>query len=93
MVTDEGELKGVLTLRDIKSVAQANWEVTQVGNVMTPVEKLKIARPDQDILGVLEQMSESNINQMPVVSEGRVIGLITRDNVFRFLHTRSELKI
>ncbi|MFQ5996007.1 MAG: site-2 protease family protein [Dehalococcoidales bacterium] len=93
LVTDHGELNGILTLGNIKSVAQPNWEVTQVRDIMTPVEKLKVASPDQDILSVLEQMDESNINQMPVVSEGRVVGLITRDNVIRFLQTRSRLGI
>ena len=91
LVADEGELKGILTLQNIKSVAQPNWEVTRVKDIMTPMEKLKVARPDQDVLSVLEQMDESNINQMPVVREGRVIGLIARDNLIRFLRTRSEL--
>jgi len=93
LVTDEGELKGILTLRNIQSVAQSNWEVTPVGNVMTPVEKLRIAHPDQDVLSVLGQMDEANINQMPVVSEGRIVGLITRDNLIRLFHTRSKLGI
>ena len=93
LVTEEGELKGILTLRNIQSVAQSNWEVTPVGNVMTPVEKLKIAHPDQDVLSVLGQMDEANINQMPVVSEGRIVGLITRDNLIRLFHTRSKLGI
>ena len=91
LVADEGELKGILTLQNIKSVTQPNWEVTQVKNIMTPVEKLKVASPDQEALSVLEQMDENNINQMPVVNEGRVIGLIARDNLIRFLRTRSEL--
>ena len=93
LVTDDGEMKGIMTLGNIKSVARADWGSTPVKNVMTPVEKLRAAYPDQDILSVLEQMDESNINQMPVVNEGRVIGLITRENVFRFLHTRSRLGI
>jgi Zn-dependent protease/predicted transcriptional regulator len=93
LVTDDGEMKGIMTLGNIKSVARADWGSTPVKNVMTPVEKLRVAYPDQDILSVLEQMDESNINQMPVVNEGRVIGLITRENVFRFLHTRSRLGI
>jgi Zn-dependent protease/predicted transcriptional regulator len=93
LVNDDGKLNGILTLGNIKSVAQSNWGLTPVKNVMTPVEKLRTASPDQDILGVLEQMDESSINQLPVVSEGRVIGLITRDNVIRFLQTRSRLGI
>ncbi len=93
LVADEGGIRGILTLPNIKSVPQPNWDVTQVKDIMTPVDKLKIAHPDQNALNILEQMDESNINQMPVVSEGRVIGLITRDNLIRILHTRSELGI
>ena len=51
---------------------------------MTPVNKLKVAHPDQDALSVLEQMEENDINQIPVVSGGRVIGLIARDSLLRF---------
>lgn len=91
LVADEGGVRGILTLHNIKSVSQPNWDVTQVNEIMTPVDKLKIAHPDQDALSILEQMDEGNINQMPVVSEGRVIGLVTRDNLIRLLRTRSEL--
>jgi len=91
LVSDGGELKGILTLDNIKSVAEPNRYVTQVKDIMTPTEKLKVAHPDQEALNILEQMDENDINQMPVVSEGRVIGLITRDNLIRFLRTRSEL--
>ncbi len=89
LVAEEGRLMGVLTLHNIKTVSQPNWGATQAKDIMTPVDKLKVAYPDQDALSILEQMDESNINQMPVVSEGRVIGLITRDNLIRFLHIRS----
>jgi predicted transcriptional regulator len=60
---------------------------------MVPASRLKIASPEQDALSVAEQMEESEINQMPVASEGRVIGLVTRDNLLRFLRTRAELGI
>jgi len=91
VVADEGNLKGILTLRDIKSVPQQSWGATRVKDVMTPVDKLKVAYPEQEAIGILEQMGESDINQMPVVTGGRVIGLITRDNLIRFLRVRSEL--
>jgi len=90
LVADEGKLKGILTLHNIKPVSQQNWDVTQVKEIMTPINKLKVAHPDQDALSILEQMDEDDINQMPVVSEDRVIGLIARDNLIRLLRMRSE---
>ena len=90
LVAEEGRLMGILTLHNIKTISQPDWAVTQVKEIMTPVDKLKAASPDQDALSILGQMDESNINQMPVVSEGRVIGLIARDNLIRFLHIRSQ---
>ncbi len=93
LVGDESRLEGILTLHNIKSAPQESWDVTQVREIMTPVDKLKVAHPDQDALSVLERMDEENINQMPVVSDGRVIGLIIRDNLMRLIRTRSELKI
>ncbi len=89
LVAEEGKLMGILAVHNIKTVSQPNWGVTQVKEIMTPVDKLKVAYPDQDALSILEQMDEGNINQMPVVSEGRVIGLIARDNLMRFLRIRS----
>ena len=84
---------GVVTLQNIKAAPQHNWADTQVQDIMIPLDKLKVAHPDQDALSMLEQMEESEVNQMPVVSDGRVIGLITRDNLLRFLRIRSELKM
>ena len=93
LVADEDEVRGVLTLHNIKSVSQSSWGVTQVKEIMTPIDRLKTAYPGQDALSILEQMDESSINQMAVVSEGRIIGLITHDNLIRLLRTRSELGI
>jgi len=92
MVADEGRLEGIVALQNIKPVSKQNWGVVSVKEVMTPIDKLKVAYPDQDALSVLEQMEESNINGIPVVSGERVIGLITRDNVVNFLRTYSEFK-
>jgi Zn-dependent protease len=93
LVADEDRFKGILTLRNIKSVPQSNWDTTPVEKIMVPADQLKVARPEQDALSVVEQMNENDINQMPVVHEGRVIGLITRDNLIRALRTRTDLGV
>jgi Zn-dependent protease len=93
LVTEGERLKGILTLQNIKSVPQSKWDTTRIDKVMVPAKQLKIASPDQDALSVVEQMDESEINQMPVASEGKIIGVVSRDRLLRFLRTRTELKI
>ncbi|TET26669.1 MAG: site-2 protease family protein [Dehalococcoidia bacterium] len=93
MVVSEGRVEGVLTLENIKSVPQRRWSVTKVREIMTPLERLAVAHPDQDALDILEQMDEKEINQIAVVDGGRVIGLIDRNNLIRFLRVRSELGV
>ncbi len=91
VVADEGRLQGMLTLQNIKSISQQDWISTRVSEIMTPVDKLKAAHPNQDAQSIMEEMDERDINQMPVLSEGRVIGLVTRDRLMKFLRTRYEL--
>ena len=93
LVVDEGRLKGILVLHNIKAVPRPNWGVIRVKDIMVPVDKLIIARPDQDALSIMEQVAEHGIEQIPVISEGRVIGLIDCDNLMKFLRIRSELGI
>ena len=93
LVTDGGELRGILTLQNIKSVDQKEWYAKSVGNAMTPAERLKVTRPDEEVLSVIEQMEGYGLSQMPVVSDGRITGLIDRDDVLRLLYTRSRLGI
>ena len=93
LVTDAGEVKGLVTLHNIKSVPQSNWDNTPVEKIMVPADQLNVVRPEQDALSILEQMDENDISHMPVVDERRVIGLITRDNLARFLQTRAELRV
>jgi len=93
LVADEDGFKGMLTLHDIKSVSPQNWGVTQVKEIMTPLNKLKVAHPNQDALSILEEMDENNVSHMPIVSEGRIIGLIARDNLITLIRTRSDLGV
>ena len=93
LIAEGDRLRGILTMHNIKSVPQSKWDMTQVEQIMVPPERLKVASPDQDALSIAEKMDENEINQMPVVSEGRVMGLVTRDNLLRFLRTRTELRI
>jgi predicted transcriptional regulator len=56
-----------------------------------PFDRVHSATPSEPVTGVLDRMQKEDINQMPVASEGRIVGMITRDTILRFLQTRLQL--
>ena len=57
-----------------------------------PISKLKSASPGQPLADLLEQMEDYDINQIPVVEQGKLLGLVSREQVLRFLRTRAKLE-
>lgn len=91
LASDGHQLSGILTLRDIKAIPRDRWEATTLGQAATPIDRLRLARVDDDAVEILDRMDEADINQMPVVDAGNLIGIVTRDNLLRIIRARSEL--
>ena len=91
LVAKEATLEGMVTLGQIKKIPSAKWDDTSVQDIMTPASMLKAAYPAQDILSLLEQMSEEDATHIPVIEEGRVIGIVNREDLARFVRTRADL--
>ena len=44
------------------------------------------------LVQVLELMTHEEVNQLPVVSNGRLAGVISRGLIAQFMETKAELK-
>lgn len=84
------ELEGLVTQQQIKKVPRSRWAITTVQDIMTPASKLKAAYADQDILSVLQEINGESTNHIPVMEAGKVIGIMNREDIARFLRTRAE---
>ena len=91
VVAEGGKLQGVVTMRDIKEVPKKRWDSTRIGEIMTPASELRTTHADQLVASLLEQMEELNIDQMPVLEQDEVIGVVARDTLIRLDKTRAEL--
>ncbi len=87
-VEEEGRLYGLLTLHNIRDVARERWTTTHVQDVMIPLERVKTARPDEELTAIMERMAEDNVNQLPVMTDGHLDGIVARDNLLWFLQLR-----
>jgi len=90
-VTDEDVLRGLVTLDDVRRVDRNEWSTTPVGDIMVPFTDIKSVRPSDSLLVAFEQMNEHSLNQLPVVDNGRVEGVLTRNDIFRLVARFLEL--
>jgi Zn-dependent protease/CBS domain-containing protein len=93
MVTQFDQLAGLITLSDIRSVPREQWSQVSVGQVMIPVNKLYVVSPQQSLNDVLPLMAEHDVNQLPVVQDDRLVGVLSRDAIMRYLEVRRSLGI
>jgi CBS domain-containing protein len=92
-VVDDGRLLGLVTLNDVKAVPRDLRPVRTVRETMTPFERLKWVRPQDDLSDVLQLITTEDINQLPVVENDSIVGMVARDNLLSFIRTRSELGV
>ena len=90
-VGEAGHVQGLVTLKDIRSVPRDRWPGVRITEVMTPIDKLKWVSPDEDLAKVLGTLTQQDINQLPVVEGGRIVGMIARDNLLSFISMREKL--
>jgi len=93
LVVEGDRVKGLLTLPQIKRIPRRDWDATTVARAMTPVEQLEAVRPGDEALRVLSRMSEGDLSAVTVVRDGRVVGVILRDNLMRFAENLRRLKL
>jgi len=91
-VADGGRLVGLITLRDVGAVPRDRWESTTVREAMRPLKELHIITPDTQVLDALKLMAGNDINQLPVVANGALQGILSRSHLVQLLRARSELQ-
>jgi len=93
LVSQQGEMVGLITSNEVKGVSQARWPYTTVFDVMRPLERLRTVTSETTVTEALEIIGREDISQLPVVENGRLEGMISHDRILRYLLTRAELKI
>lgn len=93
-VSSGGELIGMLSLTDIKSLP-ANEKEDSLFKLLT-VELIMSENPmsisnNEEILDVAKILSEREFHALPVVDGGKLVGIVTTTDIIRYL--LNEVKI
>jgi Zn-dependent protease/predicted transcriptional regulator len=84
-VASAGALLGVVFPRDVRNVPQERWRETPISSIMTPVREMTAVSPETPVSEVVEQLAQGDIEAMPVVEKGQVVGLISGRDVLKWI--------
>ncbi|HEY7544801.1 MAG TPA: site-2 protease family protein [Blastocatellia bacterium] len=90
MVNRNGDLLGLITTHELKAEPRERWTQLTVERAMRPIETVQHVTPDADLQSVVELMEKEDLNQVPVIGEYGLEGMIRRENIVRFIKTRAE---
>jgi Zn-dependent protease len=93
VVTINNRPEGIITPHEINEVPRARWPYTTVGDAMRPLDRTHSVGPNTPVTEALEVMATQDLNQLPVVSNGTLAGLISRSHILQLIQTRAELHL
>jgi CBS domain-containing protein len=85
-------LVGIVTISDVKAVPQEKWPITPVSQVMHR-EPIHAVKPEDDLNAAMKIIAQYDLNQIPVLSRGKLVGVLTRADVINYLQLSQELNI
>jgi Zn-dependent protease/predicted transcriptional regulator len=93
LVMSGEKLLGLVCLEDIKRFPRERWPELRVNDIMTPADRIISVTPDATGAQILSHLAQADINQVPVLQEGQVIGIICRNDLLKIMQLRAELGI
>jgi Zn-dependent protease/CBS domain-containing protein len=91
LVVRDSRPLGMITPSEVRAVDPEAWPYTSVQAAMLPADKIHFVSRDMPAMEALEIMGREDINQLPVLSDGRVEGVVTRAHLLQVLRSRAEV--
>lgn len=85
MVQDEGSLAGLISGNELREVPEHLWDSVTANQAMVPKSALRAATRERLLSDVLLEMETEDLFHMPVVENGRVVGILARDRILGLL--------
>ncbi len=92
-VFNRDEFVGMVSLEGVKSISKELWHFKQVRDIMTPVELVSCLQPTEDATEALTKMVAAEVDHMPVVESGKLLGIVSRRDILNFFKIKTDLGV
>ncbi|MGD9031140.1 MAG: CBS domain-containing protein [Desulfobacteraceae bacterium] len=90
VVDDSGRLLGMVTEKDILMLLLYDPNVK--GKTVTDLMTTEIIHFDEDenLMTIFESLVQRNFRRVPILSEGRLVGIVSRRDIIKFLSAKAR---
>jgi CBS domain-containing protein len=90
-VTEGERIVGIITLKQVKEVPRDQWKEKTVREVMMLIREEMMLNPDGEAVDALQKMIRTGEGRLPVVKDGKAVGMITRKDILNLLEIKTDL--
>jgi Zn-dependent protease len=84
-VVRDDRLVGIVSLSNVRATPTERWATTSVGAVMQSADSFPEATPEEPLAQAFEDLARLDADSLPVLSNGRLVGVLRRQDVARWL--------
>jgi Zn-dependent protease len=92
IVYDHENMVGLITIEDVRKLPAESRRSKMVRDVMTPSEKMIVVAPEEDVTNAFDRLQIKDIRQLPVVAGNKIVGLLRRKDIIRWLQFQSQAR-
>jgi Zn-dependent protease/CBS domain-containing protein len=92
VILQNGNVAGLITPHEVKGIDRARWPYTILSDAMLPLDAMHTIAPETPLKEALEIMGREDLNQLPVVRNGVLAGILSRTQLLDYFRTRTELQ-
>ncbi|MFN2132212.1 MAG: site-2 protease family protein [Anaerolineae bacterium] len=89
-VLEGDRVVGIVTLDDVRGVPRSEWDMVTVREIMTPADQLVTTSLQEDAADAMDKLTERDIRQVPVVDGDRLLGLLRRQDLVKWLSLHAK---
>jgi len=89
VVISGNDTLGLVNMHLLRNIDRHYWSIKTVAEVMTPLSKLRYLSPEDDLITALRIFQEEEVDQLPVVNDNEIIGIISYHDLADFLNNKA----
>jgi len=90
IVSEYEEPVGLVTIDDVRKLSPEARHDTPVREIMTPSKKLEVVAPEANVSDAFDRLQNQDIHQLLVMHGNKIVGLLRRQDIVRWLEFRSH---